>query len=375
MPKLFETTTINGMELANRFIRSATWEGMAAEDGSCTPQLIDLMAQLAKGDVGLIISSYAYVLPEGKARIGQLGFYKDDLLEGLQEMTQIVHENWSKVVAQIVHAGIYSDPQFTGRVPLAPSHIPDLVDTPHEEMSIEYIQEISEAFGEAARRAREAGFDGVQIHATHGYLHSQFLSPVFNRRKDAYGGSVENRARAILEALDAIRAAVGPDFPVLIKMNCQDFLDGGLILEDSLKVAEMLQDNGIDAIELSGGTLMSGDLGPVRPGITSKEKEVYFRKEAKSFKEVLKVPLILVGGIRSVEMAEQVLDEGLADYISMCRPFIREPDLVKRWSSGDQRKATCISDSQCRDAAFSGEGIYCVIEKKIQEKKERGKLR
>jgi 2,4-dienoyl-CoA reductase-like NADH-dependent reductase (Old Yellow Enzyme family) len=240
-------------------------------------------------------------------------------------------------------------------------------------MSIEYIQQVVAAFGAAAKRAQKAGFDGVQIHAAHEYLYTQFLSPVFNRRNDAYGGSVENRARIVLETLDAMRAAVGDDFPILIKMNCQDFLDGGLTLEDSLKIADMLQNKGIDAIELSGGTRMSGDLGPVRPGISSKEKEAYFRKEAKSFKEMLKIPLILVGGIRSMEMAEQLLDQGLADYISMCRPFIREPGLVKRWASGDRRKATCISDTQCRDAAFSGKGICCVIDKKIQEKSEREK--
>jgi len=356
------------MQLANRFVRSATWEGMAAEDGSCTRQLIDLMAQLAKGGVGLIITGYAYVLPEGKARIGQLGFYEDGLIEGLQEMTRAVHKHGSKIVAQIVHGGIFCDPEFTHQTPLAPFYIPDLIASPHKEMSVGDIQKISEAFGQAAKRAQVAGFDGVQIHAAHAYLHSQFLSPVFNRRADAYGGPVENRARAILDALDAIRSAVDPDFPVLIKMNCQDFIEGGLTLEDALKVGDMLQNNGIDAIELSGGTLISGDLGPVRPKITSQKKEAYFRQEAKKFKEMLRVPLILVGGIRSLPVAQQLLDEGYADYISMCRPLVREPDLVKCWAKGDQHKSTCISDSHCREAAFSGDGIYCMVEKKIQEK-------
>jgi len=372
MPKLFETTDINGMKLANRFIRSATWEGMAAPNGGCTPQLIDLMAQLAKGEVGLIITGYAYVMPEAKARIGQLGFYTDEFIGGLREMTRAVHDHGGKIVAQIAHAGIFCDPELTRRIPLAPSHIPDLIESEHAEMSLEEIHNISEAFGQAAQRAKAAGFDGVQIHAAHGYLHSQFLSPVFNRRSDVYGGTVENRARAVLEALKAIRDAVGPDFPVMIKMNCRDFIEGGLTLHQSLQIGEMLQNSGIDAIELSGGTLISGDLGPVRSKITSTKREAYFRQEAKKFKALLQVPLILVGGIRSVSVAQELLDEGCADYLSLCRPLVRQPNLVKRWAAGDTQKSTCISDSQCRQAAFSGDGIACVVDKKIRRTKDGG---
>ena len=368
MSKLFEATEINGMRLSNRFIRSATWEGMAGKDGRCTPQIMALMEQLARGELGLIISGYAYVLPEGKARIGQLGIYRDELIGGLREMTEAVHSCSGHIVAQLVHAGIFSDPNLTGQTPLAPSHIPDVFETPHEEMSIEYIREVVKAFGQAARRAKEAGFDGVQIHAAHSYLLSEFLSPAFNRRRDAYGGSLENRARAILETLQDIRANVGKHFPVLIKMNCQDFLDKGLTLEDSLRVGEMLQQNGIDAIEISGGTFLSGKLTPVRSGITSEDREAYFKEEAKAFKEILKVPLILVGGIRSLQTAEKLLNGGYTDYISMSRPFIREPDLVKRWASGDRNKSTCLSDSQCRDAGFTGEGISCMILQKMKEK-------
>jgi 2,4-dienoyl-CoA reductase-like NADH-dependent reductase (Old Yellow Enzyme family) len=364
MSKLFETTNLKSMTLKNRFVRSATWEGMAAEDGSCTPQLKDLMVQLAQGDIGLIISSYAYVLAEGKTRIGQLGIYKDEQIEGLRAITEDAHRYGSRIAAQLVHCGVFAEAEFTGRVALGPSHVPDLVDTPHEEMPIGHIEDMVAAFGRAARRAKEAGFDAVQIHAAHGYLHSQFLSPAFNRRTDAYGGSVENRARVVLETLKAIQDTVGPDFPVLIKMNCNDFLDGGQPLEDSLQVGELLEQHGIDAIELSGGTVISGKLGPVRAGIKTKEQEAYFRAEAKAFKERLRVPLILVGGIRSLETAEQLLADGYADYISICRPFVREPDLIKRWASGDRRRSTCISDGLCREAAFSGDGIHCVVAKR-----------
>ena len=150
---------------------------------------------------------------------------------------------------------------------------------------------------------------------------------------------------------------------MLIKMNCEDFLDGGLTLSESLRVGELLQQCGIDAIEVSGGTMISGEKSPVRSGITSEQKEAYFRDQAKAFKERLNVPLILVGGIRSLQTAEHLVNEGYADYISMSRPFVREPGLIKRWASGDKNKAKCISDTLCHDAAFSAEGIYCMIEK------------
>ncbi|MEE9420282.1 MAG: NADH:flavin oxidoreductase, partial [Desulfatiglandaceae bacterium] len=225
-----------------------------------------------------------------------------------------------------------------------------------------------EAFGQAASRAVDAGFDAVQIHAAHGYLLSQFLSPAFNKRTDQYGGPVENRAKPVLETLKRVRAAVGDGFPVLIKMNSNDALDGGITLDDSLKVGAMLYENGIDAIELSGGTLISKKLSPSRMGIDSEEKEAYFREAARSFKKELRVPLILVGGNRSFQLAEQLVEEGYADYISMSRPFIREPHLIKRWESGDLQRATCISDNQCFGPITAGEGIYCVV-----EKREKGK--
>ncbi|MCG6538138.1 MAG: NADH:flavin oxidoreductase, partial [Syntrophales bacterium LBB04] len=221
---------------------------------------------------------------------------------------------------------------------------------------------------QAAQRAKEAGFDGLQLHAAHGYLLSQFLSPLFNKRSDAYGGSIENRSRALREIIRKVRDLVGKQYPVLIKINNQDYLEGGLTLEDALKIGPWLQDEGLDAIELSGGTFNSGNLNPCRVGITKEEKEAYFLEAAKAFKEKLTIPLILVGGVRSLPVAERIVNQGIADYLSMSRPFIREPELIKRWKSGDQRKAFCLSENQCVGPAMAGEGIYCVVEKKEKEK-------
>ncbi len=372
MAKLFEVTVINGMQLANRFVRSATWEGMAEDDGSVTPALVDCMRQLAEGQVGLIISSHAYIKPEGQAGSKQIGVYEDSLINGLKQVTQAVQGQGGKIVLQMSHSGCSANPKLTGQVPLAPSNIEGISQSPCKEMTAGDIQEIIEAFGLAAGRAKKAGFDGVQIHAAHGYLMNQFLSPLFNKRTDAYGGPVENRYRILKEVLKKVRSRVGSKFPVLIKLNSQDFLEGGLGLEDSLKIGKLLQEDGIDAIELSGGTFRSGALNPSRVGITNEQKEAYFLEAAKLFKETIKVPLILVGGIRSLPVAERIIEQGWADYISMSRPFIRESGLIKRWKSGDLRKASCISDNQCFGPAMAGEGIYCVVEKK---EKQRGMIK
>jgi 2,4-dienoyl-CoA reductase-like NADH-dependent reductase (Old Yellow Enzyme family) len=362
MSKLFERSVINGMELSNRFVRSATWEGMAAEDGSVTPKLTETLVALAKGGVGLIITSHAYILAEGQAGPWQLGIYKDELIEGFREMTTAVHSFGGKIVMQMSHSGKFASPQLTGRPPMVVSDSDGPSKSPRQEMTIDYIRGLVLAFADAARRAKAAGFDGVQIHSAHGYLLSQFLSPSFNRREDKYGGSIENRAGIHLEIYQAIRKAVGEEFPVLIKMNCQDFAENGLTLEDSLHVGRALADAGLDAIELSGGLLTGGKLSPSRSGIKTEEQEAYFREDALAFKNKINIPLILVGGMRSLEVAERLVEDGVADYISMSRPFIREPALINRWKAGDRQRALCKSDNLCFGPGMQGKGIYCVTE-------------
>jgi len=364
MATLFEETQINGMTLSNRFVRSATWSGMATKEGACTPQLVNLMTDLAQGGVGLIVTGHAYVRQDGQAGANQLGAYSDELVPGLQDMVQMVHDHGGKIVLQLSHAGFFANAKLTGKIPLAPSAIKELAKTPRREMTRQDIQEVREAFGDAAVRAGEAGFDGVQIHAAHGYLLSQFLSPLLNHRSDAYGGAIGNRARALCEVFQAVRGAVGRDYPVLVKMNSGDFMDGGLVVEDSVQVGRMLEEEGIDAIELSGGLPMARESGSIRMGIISEDREAYFKEEARAYKKVLSVPLILVGGIRSLQAAERLVAEGVADYLSMSRPFIREPNLVNRWRTGDRRKSTCISENSCLAAVREGEGIYCVTEQK-----------
>jgi 2,4-dienoyl-CoA reductase-like NADH-dependent reductase (Old Yellow Enzyme family) len=237
---------------------------------------------------------------------------------------------------------------------------------------VDDIREVVEDFGQAARRAKKAGFDGVQIHAAHGYLLSQFLSPVFNRRLDEYGGSLQNRLTFILEVVERVRGAAGRDYPVLIKLNCEDGLEGGLTPDDFLEAALLIRNAGVDAIEVSGGTLASGKLSPSRTGIDTVEKEAYFRQAARAAGEVTHLPVLLVGGIRSFELAEKIVMGGSADYISMSRPFIREPALVNRWKAGDLRRAACISVNKCFGPAMKGEGLYCPVDRSGGDPKASG---
>ncbi len=361
---MFEEIRINNMILENRFVRSATWEGMAQRDGSVTPRLIDYMVALAGGGVGLIVSGYAYIRQDGQSGPWQLGVDRDELIGGLREMAARVHENNGKIVLQLAHGGFFAMGKLIGQSPIAASAVVGMAKSPRRVMTINDIKELVGAFAEGARRAKEAGFDGVQIHAAHGYLLSQFLSPAFNRRSDQYGGSIENRARFLIEVLRAVRLIVGADYPVLVKMNARDFMDNGLELDDSLKVARMLVKEGIDAIEISGGFLNGGKLNPSRMGVDSEEKEAYFREEAKAFKREIAIPIILVGGNRSFAVAEELVSGGITDFVSLSRPLIREPELINRWKSGDLMKAKCISCNRCFGPGVTGQGIYCVDEKR-----------
>ena len=340
MAQLYEQSEINGMVLANRFVRSATWEGMATDNGASTSKLVDLMARLAGGGVGLIITGHTYVRPDGQHSPWQLGVHNDEMIPGLKAMTQVVHENGAKIVLQLGFGGAY----------LSKSRV--------AKMTVREFQELATVYGIAAKRAKTAGFDGVQIFAAHGFFLSQLLCPRYNDRTDIYGGSIRNRARALLEVLQSVRNHTGDDYPILVKLNCRDFVENGLTLEDSLQVGMMLEEDGIDAIELSGGLLNNPNI--MQSKIDTEAAEAHFQNEARAFKEKIAVPLILVGGIRSLEVAKGLVEEGVADYISMSRPFIRDPDIVNRWKTGDLQVAECISCNNCFEQIKQGKGVSCV---------------
>jgi len=360
MSPLFEPVALKGMRLRNRFVRSATWEGLASPAGEVTARLEETIALLARGGVGLIISSHAFVLPEGQAGPGQLGAHDDRLIPGLRRLAAAAHGHGAAILLQLAHAGYFADPALTGRPPVAVSAAVRLDDAARRELDSEDIARLVEAFAAAAGRAREAGFDGVQLHSAHGYLLNQFLSPLFNRRRDAYGGSLENRVRVHREILAAVRRRVGADYPVLIKLNGNDGIEGGLEAEEAAAAAAILEGAGLDAVEVSSGMTRHARHGSARKGILGPEAEAYNRPEAECIRRRVRLPLLLVGGIRSLETAERLLAEGVCDFIAMSRPFIREPDLVRRWQSGDRRPAACTSDNLCYGPPRRGEGLHCV---------------
>jgi 2,4-dienoyl-CoA reductase-like NADH-dependent reductase (Old Yellow Enzyme family) len=280
-----------------------------------------------------------------------------------------VHENDGAICMQLVHAGGRTDSTQAGRQPLAPSAV-KVEQYPEEprELSPADIEQIVTAFGTAAGRAKAYGFDAVQLHGAHGYLINQFLSPLTNRRNDEYGGAIENRCRFLREVYSAVREAVSESYPVMIKLNGADYVDGGLTAEDALIAAQTLDELGIDAIEVSGGTRASGDQSPARRSIVTPEQEAYLLPLARQVKAHVRCPVMSVGGIRSFAVAERaIVDHGI-DYVAMSRPFIREPNLALRWQQGDRSAARCRSCNACFLPGLNEGGIYCVTEAKERAK-------
>ena len=364
MADLFDQTIINGMKLRNRLVRSATWEGMCEADGRPTDRLINCYRNLAKGGVGLIISGYTFVRPDGKHLPFKMGIHTDDFKAEMRAITDAVHDEGGSICVQLVHAGGQTDSATAGRRPLAPSEV-EVEQFPEipQELSKDDIADIVAAFGAAAKRAKAYGFDAIQLNAAHGYLINQFLSPLINRRTDEYGGTIENRCRFLLEVYHVVRETVGEDYPVMVKMNGSDFLEGGLSMEDAVYAAKTMDAHGINAIEVSGGTSASGDKSPIRTKINKPEREAYNLELAELVRKSVKCPVMVVGGFRSYEVADDAVRNKGIDYISMARPFIREPDLPRRWEQGDRSPARCISCNKCFGPGLNEGGIYCVVDK------------
>lgn len=359
----YDKMTINGMTVPNRLVRSATWEGLASAEGFVTPALEKAMLELVDGGVGLIITGHMFVAEQGRAGERQLAICSDEYINGLRSMVKNVHEKGGVIVAQLAHAGGHAAQGITGMPAVGPSPFVRKDGELCQEMSEEDIDAMVYSFEQAASRAVAAGFDGVQIHAAHGYGLSQFLSPHINKRTDMYGGSFENRIRPLVRVYEGIRRAVGDAYPVTMKINCEDYVEGGLQLEDSVSVIKGLALLGLDAVEISGGLLTSSPTkSSVRVGrFDTPAKEAWYREAAKAVREHTKLPIMLVGGLRSFSVGEGLLAEGLIDFVSMSRPLLREPALLKRWAAGDLRKAECISCNKCFTVLINNEGYFCPV--------------
>ena len=363
MSLLFSTGKIGSLVLANRLVRSATAENMADGDGFPKTELVSLYKNLARGGIGLIISGHMYVHPGGKAHAEMTGIYSDDLIEPLSRLADAVHREGGLICAQINHGGMQCEPGSVAD-PISPSAmLPPLADAPSREMSREEIAELIDAYAQAARRAKEAGFDAVQLHGAHGYLISEFLSPLTNHRTDEWGGSLENRTRFLREICRAIRAQVGSGYPLLIKLGMVDGPQGGLSAEDGAGITAELKDMGLDGLEISSGIDGQG-ITSIRTGILKREQEGYFRPLARLARQRTDLPILLVGGFRSQDVMEQTLKSGEADFISICRPLICEPDLPERLRLGRQPRSTCVSGGLCYPKG-EGQGISCRCNRRV----------
>jgi 2,4-dienoyl-CoA reductase-like NADH-dependent reductase (Old Yellow Enzyme family) len=371
MSILFEPFKIKGIELRNRFVRSATYDGCADRNGNVTDRQVRLFEDLAHGGVGLIITGIAYVHPLGQISPAQNSITSDDCIPGFKKMIDIVHKRGAKIAVQLFHAGrerarVY---KAKSKKAMAPSFIENdpYFKEHYRPMTEDEILDVIRAFGEAAARAREAGFDAVQVHGAHAYLLSQFLSPHTNRRGDDWGGPLENRLRLHREIYREIRAKAGEDFPVFIKIGVQDGFAGGLEFKEGKKTAGLMAEWGFDALEISSGLRGKPYEGTeFRTKINRIERECYFRKWCKQIKDEVNVPVMMVGGLRTPELMAEVLQKGDADLISLCRPLIREPGIINEWKTGSLRRASCISCNKCYEALVKGEPLHCVV-KKIEE--------
>jgi 2,4-dienoyl-CoA reductase-like NADH-dependent reductase (Old Yellow Enzyme family) len=374
MSILFEPFKIKQVVLPNRFMRSATFDGAADAHGHVTEAQIALFNSLAEGGVGLIVTGITYVHPLGQRREPQPSIADDSVIAGFCKLTESVHNRGAKIAVQLFHAGREGGTfqMLKGAKAIAPSFIdydPYCSQTEYRSMTDEEIWDAVRAFGDAALRAREAGFDAVQLHGAHAYLFSQFLSSFTNRRKDEWGGSLENRLRFHREVLADIRKKVGDNFPVFIKLGVQDSFPEGLQFEEGMAAARILAKAGFDGLEISVGLRGKAfEESEFRTGIDDISKEAYLRSICSTIKRQVNVPVAMIGGLRTFELMEEIIRKGEADLISMSRPLVREPGLIKDWKQGDYHRVRCISCNQCVQAMIKGGLLHCPLETKISTK-------
>jgi len=356
MSRLFEPAFIGSMRLPNRIVRSATAERMSNEAGIPLAPMTSLYERLARGGAGLLISGHMSVDPAGKAHPAMTGIHGEPHVAALRQVVAAVHLHGGRIAAQISHAGMLSAGEV--ETPFAPSaiHRPP-AGRPARGMTSQEIEATISTFAQAARHAVAAGFDAVQIHSAHGYLGSQFLSPLVNRRRDGWGGSIRARMAFLRQVCRNVRDAVGAGFPILVKLGVVDEFEGGLELSDSLEVLASLSSWGVDAVEISGG-LSSARTFNIRP-VRSAQDEGYFRPFAQLARDRTDLPILLVGGLRSRSVMEEILQSGDADFISLSRPLLCEPDLPLRFAAGGQQAASCISGNRCWPEAETDFGIAC----------------
>ncbi|MCX5918245.1 MAG: NAD(P)/FAD-dependent oxidoreductase [Deltaproteobacteria bacterium] len=360
-PHLMQSFQMKNLVLRNRIIMAPMLSRLCDPDGIVSQKLIDYYAERAKGGAGLIIVEYCYIdEKESKANQGQLGAYSDQLIAGLGDLAEAIQEWGAKAILQICHAGRSTSAKFMGRQPMAPSAMPGYTGEMAREMTLEEIEAAMDSFAEAARRAKTAGFDGVELHGAHGYLMAQFLSPYTNRRTDIYG---KDRGLFALRTLERVRARVGPDYVVGYRMSGEEFIEGGITLEETRAFARRLEERGIDYLHVSGGIIEVGEHFVI---------PMYFPKGyllhlAEGIKQAVKIPVVAVGAIHDPSLAEESLKKKRADLIAMGRALIADPELPRKIQSGRPEDIrTCLRCNEgCSSRVRQGKTQRCAVNAEV----------
>lgn len=327
MHTLFESTHLRGHVLKNRVWRSATWLALADANGRVTDDIVQTYEKLAQGGTAVLVTGLTSILKNDAEIGGEAKFYDDSFIPGHRRLTEAIHRHGALVLMQTA-----------------------IVDGLIDDLTTEQVEYIIGEFSSAAHRAQQAGYDGVQIHAAHFFYLSRFISPLCNHRTDRFGGDQLGRSRILYEILTAMRQTTSPDFLITLKINSTDEYPGGLTTQDFLATCQLLSRAGIDAIEVSGN-------GTSRTGIRARQNEGYFSAAAMALASLVDTPVVLVGGMRSLEQMEQTLRDTRITYISLSRPLIREPQLLQRWLRGDTAPSLCVSCNSC----YRTHGHQCIF--------------
>ena len=385
--RAFRPGRLGPVALRNRLVKSATNEGLS-RDGLVTAPLVEWHRRIAAGGAAMTTLAYCAVAPEGRTFRHQV-WLREEALPGLRRLADAVHDEGARAAIQLGHAGWFANPRASGAPALGPSRaFSPYAQTFSRAMTPDDLERTREAFAAATRLAVDAGFDAIEVHVGHGYLLSQFLTPWNNRRRDRYGGSLENRARYPREVLRAVREAAGGTAAVTAKLNMEDGFRGGLSLEEGVQVARWLEEDGaVDALQLTGGHttrtpmfLMRGDV-PLREMIDGERhavrrwglrlfapwllkaypfEEAFFLPAARRFREAVRLPLMLLGGVTRLDTMERALGEGF-DFVALGRALIHDANFVRKLESGEVSASGCTHCNRCVVEMDRG-GTRCVLD-------------